>query len=257
MHIMSFVILFALIPLLNPPLTITDWPASFLIAAGTLNFFAFVFLYRAFHRGVVSLVAPVAYSYPVVTTVVAVALLGVALAATRALAIAGIIAGLLLLSTRFSEIKMYMKGDGLPKLTAGVGWAGASALSFGMVYVAVGYATPLVGYFLPVLFLRGVGSAIGLVFAPAFHANIRPSRVSFSPTIIAMGFLESVGFLTFNFGVSLGADSLPVVAALSGMGGAVAAAYALVFLRERLEKNQLIGALLSFAGIFTLLFLEG
>jgi len=44
MHITTFVILVALVPLLSPPLAIGDWPASFLLFAGALNFFAEVFL---------------------------------------------------------------------------------------------------------------------------------------------------------------------------------------------------------------------
>ncbi len=255
MHVPNFLILLLLLPVLNPPIAITLSPAVALVAAGALNFLAFILLYKAFHKGVVSVVAPVAYSYPAVTTVVSVALLGVVLAATRALAIAAIILGVVLLSMRFSELETYTKGNGLSNLTAGAGSAAASSASFGLVYVVIGYVTPSVGYFLPALFLRGVGAAVGLVLAPVFHTKLKFSRGSFSPTILTMGVLESVGFLSFSFGVSLGVDSLPIVAALSGMGGAVAASYAMVFLKERLEKNQLLGALLSFAGVFALLYL--
>ncbi len=255
MHVATLLVVLVLLPVLAPPLAITALPAGMLVAAGVLNFLAFILLYRAFHKGVVSVVAPVAYSYPAVTTVVSVILLGVVLAVTRALAIAAIIFGVVLLSMRFSEIRSYAKGDGLPKLTAGIGSAIASAVSFGLVYVVIGYVTPAVGYFLPVLFLRGVGTAVGLAFAPALGAKLKLARASFSRTIVVMGMLESVGILAFNFGVSLGADSLPIVAALSGMGGAFAATYAMVFLKERLEANQLLGAFCSFAGVFALLYL--
>jgi drug/metabolite transporter (DMT)-like permease len=257
MHVTTLVILLLLIPVLNPPLHATAWPASALMAAGALNFFAFIFLYRAFHKGVVSVVAPVAYSYPAVTTVVSVVALGIVLAATRLFAITAIILGVVLLSMRYSELKNYTRGNGRPTLTAGVGSAIGSAVSFGLVYVVVGYATPSVGYYVPVLFLRGVATLVGFLLAPAFRAGIRPTKASFSPTMIIMGALESVGFLSFNLGVSFGADSLPVVAALSGMGGAIAAAYAMVLLKERLEKNQLLGAVISVAGVFALLYFQG
>jgi multidrug transporter EmrE-like cation transporter len=39
------------------------------------------------------------------------------------------------------------------------------------------------------------------------------------------------------------------------MGGAVAAGYGLVLLKERLELNQIIGVVLSLLGVFTLLYL--
>jgi len=37
----------------------------------------------------------------------------------------------------------------------------------------------------------------------------------------------------------------------------VAASYGLAFLRERLEPNQVLGVLLSLAGVFALLYLGG
>lgn len=257
MHVTTLAILFLLIPLLNPPLSFVLLPTAVIAVAGVLNFLAFIALYRAFHMGVVSVVAPVAYTYPAVTTVVSVAILGVLVSSVRLFAIAGIIVGVLLLSTRYSELREYSRGTGRPALTAGVAAAVTSSVSFGLVYVVLGYATPAVGYFVPVVVLRSVGTFTGFVLAPVFKERVRPSRTSFSRIILAMGFLEAVGFLIFNYGVSLGADSLPIVTAISGMGGAAAAVYGTVLLKERLEVNQLSGAVLSLAGVFALLYFGG
>jgi drug/metabolite transporter (DMT)-like permease len=114
-----------------------------------------------------------------------------------------------------------------------------------------------VGYVLPVVFLRGIGTIAGFLVAPVFHETVRPSRESFSKVIMVMGVLEALGFLSFNYGLSLGVQTLPVVAALSGMGGAVASSYALFFLRERLEANQIIGVGISIIGVFVLLYFGG
>lgn len=257
MHVTTLVILLLLALILDPAFHFALLPFVALAAAGVLNFLAFIALYRAFHRGVVSVVAPVAYTYPAVTTVVSVAVLGVVLSSARVFAIAGIILGVVLLSMRYSELRSYSRGDGRPALTAGVAAAVTSSVTFGAVYVVLGYATPIVGYFFPVIVLRGVGTVTGFVLAPVFNERVRPSRMSFSRVILIMGVLEAVGFLIFNFGVSLGADSLPVVAAISGMGGAVAAVYGMAFLKERLEANQLIGAILALAGVFALLYFGG
>jgi uncharacterized membrane protein len=102
-----------------------------------------------------------------------------------------------------------------------------------------------------------VATAAGFLLAPILHQEIRPSRLAFSNTILVMGVLEAVGFLGFTYGISTTVGSLPVVAALSGMGGAVATSYGLAFLKERLEPNQVIGVLLSLLGVFTLLYLGG
>lgn len=257
MHVTTMAILLLLALLLEPPFHFALLPFAALAAAGVLNFLAFIALYRAFHRGVVSVVAPVAYTYPAVTTVVSVAVLGVVISTTRVFAIAGIILGVVLLSMRYSELRSYSRGNGRPALTTGVVAAVTSSVTFGIVYVVLGYATPIVGYFFPVIALRGVGTITGFVLAPVFKERVRPSRVSFSRVILVMGVLEAVGFLIFNFGVSLGADSLPIVAAISGMGGAVAAVYGMALLKERLEANQLLGAILSVAGVFALLYFGG
>jgi len=257
MHVTTLIILLVLLPALTPSISLTPSTGLALVAAGILNFFAFIYLYRAFHKGVVSVVAPVAYTYPVVTTILSVLFLGVVLAPTRVASIGCVIAGVVLLSTRASELRRFRSGSGRPGLTAGVASAVVSSVFFGIVYVGIGYATPVAGYVLPVVLLRGVGAIVGVVAAPILGESIRPTRSSFSRVILAMGVLEAVGFLTFNYGLSLGSDSLPVIAAISGMGGAVAALYALTFLRERLEGNQVLGLGLAVLGVFALLYLGG
>jgi drug/metabolite transporter (DMT)-like permease len=256
-HIVTLIVLLAAAPVVSPTLVYSSFPILVLVAAGGLNFIAFLFLYRAFHRGVVSAVAPIAYTYPAVTAVLSVALLGAVLYSYQVLAIAGIIAGVILLSTRFSELRSFLGHSSSGSLTAGIGPAMGSSFFFGTVYVGIGYAAPLVSVIIPATVLRAVGAVVGILLAPILHQDVRPSRLAFSKTILAMGILEAVGFLAFTYGISSPEGSLPVVAALSGMGGAVAASYGLFFLRERLEPNQIIGVMLALLGVFALLYLGG
>jgi len=253
-HITTFAMLVVIFLVLQQRPILPLNAGLILLSAGVVNFFAFIFLYRSFQHGVVAVIAPIAYTYPAVTTVLAVVLLGTVLAPSTSFALAGIMIGVLLLAFRFSELRKSTAGAGGSALTAGVGSAAVSAFSFGAVYVGVGYVTPMVGYVIPILILRGVGSLVGFVIAPALHQSVRPSRECFSRTVLAIGVLEAIGFLSFNYGISLRASSLPIVAALSGMGGAFAAGYAMLLLRERLERNQLLGIVLSIGGVFVLLY---
>ena len=253
----TLVVLVFLIPLLGIPSVPSTFALAALLAAGLSNFIAFIFLYRAFHRGVVSVVAPVAYTYPVVTALLSIAFLGTILTNFQSFAITAVIAGVLLVSTRFSELRASLGGRGAPNLTAGIGSAVGAALFFGVAYLGVGYAAPLVSLVLPAIILRVVGVGAGAALAPAFKTTVKPSRNDFSKTIWVMGVFEAIGFLSFTFGISGGGGSLPIVAALSGMGGAVATTYAFAFLKERLEWNQLLGVALSLLGVFTLLYLGG
>ena len=256
-HMVTLMAVLLLVPIISPSLVFPIYPVLALIGAGIINFVAFVFLYKAFHRGVVSVVAPVVYTYPAVTAVLAVVMLGASLSFTQVVALAGIITGVILLSTRFSELHSYLRRAGAPNLTKGVGLAVGASLCFGMVYVGIGYAAPLVSVILPVMLLRIIAVSAGLLLAPALRQEAKPSRLVFSRTMIVMGILEAFGFLAFTYGIKAAGSALPVVTALSGMGGAVAASYGLAFLKERLEPNQMLGVLLSIAGVFALLYLGG
>ncbi|HZW85133.1 MAG TPA: DMT family transporter, partial [Nitrososphaerales archaeon] len=231
-QISTLAILVLLVPVLGVPTIPASLALIALLAAGVSNFFAFIFLYRAFHKGVVSVVAPVAYTYPAVTTILSIAFLGTLLTGFQSFAITAVIVGVLLVSTRFSELRASLGGRGAPNLTAGIGSAVGAALFFGVAYLGVGYAAPLVSLVLPAIILRIVGVGAGAALSPVFKASVKPSRNDFSKTIWVMGVFEAIGFLSFTFGISGGGGSLPIVAALSGMGGAVATTYAFAFLRE-------------------------
>jgi len=256
-HMVTLLVVLALIPVISPSLALPLDPVLALVAAGGINFIAFIFLYRAIHRGVVSVVAPVVYTYPAVTAILAVVLLGASLSLAQAVAMAGIITGVILMSTRFSEIQAYLRGSGAPNLTSGIPLAIGASLTFGTVYVAIGYAAPSVSVLLPVMFLRIFAITLGFVFAPVLKQEARPVRSVLSKTMVAIGVLEAFGFLAFTSGIAAAGGALPVVTAISGMGGAVAASYGIAFLKERLEPNQLIGVIFSLAGVFVLLYFGG
>lgn len=256
-HIVTLVMVLAMVPLVDPAPVFEAAPVLALAVAGLLNLVAFILLYRAFHRGVVSVVAPIAYTYPAITSVLSVAILGTVISSGEVLAIGGVIVGVVLLSTRFSELRSLLSRAGPASLTAGVGSALGSSVIFGGVYVVIGYAAPLVSIAVPVIMLRVVALAAGFALAPVLKQDVEPVRAAFSKVIIIMGGLEAAGFLTFTYGILSASGSLPIVAAIGGMGGAVAAAYGLVFLKERLEANQMAGVVLALVGVFTLLYLGG
>lgn len=201
--------------------------------------------------------APVVYTYPAVTAVLAVVILGASLSVFQVVALAGIIAGVILLSTRFSELYAYLQGARAPGLTKGVGLAVGASGCFSVVYIGIGYSTPSVNVVLPVIFLRIVATSAGFLLAPVLRQEAKPNRLVFSKTIIAMGVLEAFGFPAFTYGIEAAGSALPVVTALSGMGGAVATSYGLAFLKENLESNQMLDVLLTLTGVFALLYLGG
>src|SRR2546425_10138544 len=139
MHVFSTATLILLLPLLRPDFGVSFELVLTLVAVSIVNFIAFIFLYRGFHHGVVSVVAPIAYSYPIITTIFAVIFLGVMLSGLRTLALSAVILGVILLSTPFSELSRYVRGKGLVKVLPGVDSGGGVPVSFRAVSVVLGF----------------------------------------------------------------------------------------------------------------------
>jgi uncharacterized membrane protein len=55
--------------------------------------------------------------------------------------------------------------------------------------------------------------------------------------------------------VSIDPNSLPIVAALAGTGSTFEVAYAILFIREKLEPNQVVGILFLVTCVFVLVYL--
>jgi len=225
---------------------LTPGSVILMVAAGVLNFVAVALLYRGLSGGVVSIVAPIAYSYPAVTLVLSILLLGVSVSGLGIAALAGIIIGVFLASARLSDL--------LRKIDrSSVYPAVSSAVFSGLAFLALGAAAKSAGPFLPTLFLRGVGALSGFLLAPAAKQTVKVTRYVLSPRIFAVASLALVAFFSYNTAVSSDPNSLPIVAALSGIAGALEAAFGILFLRERLETIQIVGTLLLVVSVFALL----
>jgi len=234
--------------ILSPRVTITPYSVALMVSAAVLNFASVTLLYRGLHEGSVSVVAPIVYSYPAVTLLLSILLLGVSISAVQGTALAGIIAGVILVATRFSDLRTRKSS------ASGVRAAVPAALLGGLAYLALGASVSQAGPFLPTLFLRGVGALSGFLIAPIAGQVAKVTRYTFSARIFAVGSLTVAAFLAFNVAVSLDFSSVPIVTALSGVGGAFEAAYAILFIRERLESNQMGGILILVASVFILLY---
>jgi uncharacterized membrane protein len=157
---------------------------------------------------------------------------------------------------RFSELR---RKDGQERgrivaSTPAIGSAIIAALLLSLAFFGLGYVVPIAGFILPNIFMKVAMTLVGFGLGPLFKQTIRPTTRGIR-TLLLMGLLETLGILSFTLGVSQATASLPVVLALSGTGGAIAVTYALIFLREKLEKNQLIGVVIASVGVFFLLYL--
>ena len=121
-----------------------------------------------------------------------------------------------------------------------------------------------VGYYRTVIYSRMVTLMVVLIIVPMISPSLAFPVYPFL-ALIGAGVINFVAIIFPHRAFQRGVVSVvapvvytyPVVTALSGMGGAVAASHGLAFLKERLGPNQLLGIPLSLAGVFALLYPGG
>ncbi len=214
-----------------------------LLGLGVLNTFASLFLYRSFEYGVLSVVSPIASSYPAVTAALAILFLN---DRPGILATAGIVlalAGILLLS------RGGVHPANAPPKDARIGVVSAlgAFAGYGVFYFALKYVVADVGPVTMTLVVRLVGVVVLLVLNAVGALTVHGLPRPLWPSLAAMGVLDSFAFIAFNVGILGG--SVAIVGTLSGLFSAVTVGLAVAVLRERLTRTQAVGVLAIFLGV--------
>lgn len=209
---------------------------------------ASLFLYRAFEYGVLSVVSPLASSYPAITAGLAFLFLGERPGALVYAGIVAILAGILLLSRSEAH------PDNPPARDARAGLVSAflAFLGYGVFYFAIDYVVTDLGPVTSAAIVRVVAVGVLLLAAAPGLARLRMPDASLRPLLVTVGLLDSGAFLAYNFGILGG--SVAVVGTLSGLFSAVTIGLAAAVLRERLTAAQYAGVAAIFAGVVLLAF---
>ncbi len=225
-------------------------PWAWAALAGLLNTGCSLAFYRSFEIGVLTVVAPIASSYPALTLLLSV-LSGERLTQRGCAGIAAVLVGVILASTSFQP-SGDATADALPgaprRLSRGVGWAVAASAGFGVLFWLLGFRVmPVLGGYASVWVIRLVTfSTLGLVAAPA-RQSLRPPRGDVWWLLVGIGILDTAAFVASNLGLKTG--HVAVVTVIASLFSAVTVFLAWVFLRERLQRSQWLGIFLIFVGI--------
>jgi drug/metabolite transporter (DMT)-like permease len=217
------------------------WAAAVLL--GGINFVASLLLYRSFEYGTLSVVSPLASSYPAVTAVLAFVILAERPGPWTSAGIVTILAAVVLLSRAEAHPRSPRPRDARTGVLSAVGaFAGYGVFFFGLAFV-VGPLGPVTS----ATVVRGVGAAVLgiLVLARRFSVGRLPRDLWVSIAVIVV--LDEVAFVAFNVGVLLG--SVAIVGTLSGLFSAVTVGIAAVMLRERLTRIQYAAIGAIFGGV--------
>jgi drug/metabolite transporter (DMT)-like permease len=196
-------------------------------------------LYRGLASGVMSIVAPVAATAPVVPVVVGIAL-GELPSALQGAGIALAAAGIVV--TAWQPLSGEL---GRPAVAASVAFGLLTALGFGSFYVAMDAASEgEIPWALMVARLTAVTVFIAAILLTRSRLTVRRADV---PVIVAIGVLVIAGDSMYATASTHGL--LSVVAVLSTLYPVVTIALARAFLNESVERQQRAGIGMCLAGV--------
>ena len=226
------------------------WSDAWLLVLGlgVLNTFATLFLYRAFEYGVLSVVSPIASSYPAATAALAVLFLGDRPGVPAGLGIVFVLGGILLLSRAVPHPANTPPRDA----RAGLVSAFAAFAGYGVFYFALKYVVADVGPVTVATIVRLVGVVLLLGLGAGGILRVSGLPRALRPHLAAMGVLDSLAFIAYNLGILGG--SVAIVGTLSGLFSAVTVGLAAGILHERLSRAQLLGVVSIFAGVILIAF---
>jgi len=222
-----------------PLLTILLLPiAAILYSAGYLFFF------KGFEVGNVSIVAATMNLWAVFTMLFAFLFMGQRLSPIQTLGVFMILAGVTLASLNWSEIR----NQGF-KLSSGVKETVMGAFFFGIFWNVSEILTEEIGWLLTTLFVKFGIVLFLLIFTFFIKRELNVSNVSTKTKYMigAMGVIEAGAVAVVNYGLTIGDAILitPISSALS----IVTIGLAILFLKDKITKLQGFGILTAIAGI--------
>ncbi len=224
---------------------ITPFDFAMGMAASICLFIGILLADTAFRYGNLSITAPIVNAYPGVIVLGAVFLLGDKLLPVELLGICMVIAGIVLVSMKFSALG---KRKGL--FAAGIGAAILSSFFLGVVGIFSGVYTALIGFALFSFMQRSTSSVLGFVSVKAAGQEFWPRKDirGMLPQLAGAGFADGIGVLSVLYAIFVNSANLPIVGTLGGFAGGISVIAALVMLKEKPERNQWLGIILAVLG---------
>ena len=228
--------------------TVAPWlvPNAFLGAA------AFATLYKGLQLGPIAVVSPVLASYAVVPVLLSVVLLGETLGGVEVAGVVVTIAGAALTSTDPKALRA-----GTRTKPAGLSWAIASTLLFGVATYVTGWAAKEAGFLPSLWFGRLTMTSVFLVAALVLWLRSRAAgrtrdHVPWSMLRLAVlvGVMELVGTISYARGAEVGLVS--IVTAASATYPLIPVLGGVVLLHERPVPTQYLGIAMVIGGLVLL-----
>ena len=224
----------------NTPVLMT---ILFIIAA-ILYSAGYLFFFKGFEIGNVSIIAATMNLWAVFTMLFAFMFMGQRLSVLQTLGVSMIIFGATLASLNWSEI-----GNQRFQLSAGVKEAVFGAFFFGIFWNVSEIISEKVGWLSTTLFVKFGIILFLLIFSLLVKQGIGLTKISAKTKyiILLMGIIETGAVALVNYGLTIGDAILitPIASALS----IVTITLAIIFLKDKVTKLQGIGIVTAIVGI--------
>jgi len=243
-QLVGMIFAFLLIPVFGINISIKFLFVILLIVASIFYSAAYLFFYKGFEIGNVSVVSATINLYAVFTMVFAFIFLKQRLTWWQLFAVLMIVLGVTLVSVNFKDLK-----GRKVKLMLGVKEALIAALLFGVFWNLSEVISEEVGWLATTLFVK-IGSLLFLALFSLFKKEkLGLSKIKIKTTILVVliGVLEAVAVVSVNYGIILGDVILvtPISSALS----IITILMALIFLKEKIARTQAVGIFIALLGI--------
>jgi drug/metabolite transporter (DMT)-like permease len=246
------VVMSVLVLIVRPDLSGIPAVAPWLVPNAFLGAAAFATLYKGLQLGPIAVVSPVLASYAVVPVLLSVILLGETLGEWEVVGVLVTIAGAALTSTDPKALRA-----GTRTKPAGLPWAIASTLLFGVATYVMGWAAKEAGFLPSLWFGRLTMTGVFLIAAFVIWVRARstgevrdPVAPSMLRLAVLVGMMELVGTISYARGAEVGLVS--IVTAASATYPLIPVLGGVVLLHERPVPTQYLGIAMVIGGLLLL-----
>ena len=240
----SAVFFLSLAPFFGIP--VISWTAvALLLFASLLTVISWLAFYKGFQVGKVSVVSPIALSWPAITVILSITLLKESLTLIQASGVALTIAGGIMVSFKLSDIKKLK----ILSPSSGVKYALIAAVGWGIHFIPVDILVEQYGWFLPLFLIHAISAGYLLAYSTATKRKT-PFPVGLGKLLLLIAGLEVFAYLSYGIGIT--SEHTAVVAPVIAAAPAVTVLLARKYFKESVELNQKAGIISILIGLILL-----
>jgi len=223
---------------------ISPWMMGLSLVAAIVYSAGYLFFFRGFEVGNVSIIAATMNLWAVFTMLFAFAFMGQRLTPSQTLGVVMIILGAAIVSINWNEV-----GRQQARLSLGVKEAIFGAFFFGIYWNISEVISEEIGWLLTTLFIKLgiVLFLLGFFLISNREVKLTGVKARTKAIVLLMGMIEAGAVAVVNYGLTIGDAILitPIASALS----VVTITFAIIFLKDKITKFQGFGIALAVFGI--------